>query len=152
MFNKIVVLVLVSLFLTVSFGPEMALAAEMPKPGDVVKTKNSPTVFYVDDGLANIPLDASAFAVRYKNNFGLIKTVSEDQIKPFASHHILNRVLSVAEGSIVMYYPNPTVYLIENGKKRGFTSWSAYVNRGYSNKDIQVVGTYHIYATGEAIK
>ncbi|MBI2356182.1 MAG: hypothetical protein HYV13_03190 [Candidatus Doudnabacteria bacterium] len=125
-----------------------ASAAVVIMPGDLVKTQNSSVVFYMDDAKQNLPLDASGFAIRYGSDFSKIKIVAESDIKPYTGHNFLNRMLSVPEGSLIMYYPDPTVYLVKNGMKQPFTSWQAFTSRGYKSSDIKLVGTYHVYATG----
>ena len=150
MINKLgFALIAVMLFEAVSLiQTPTAQAAYVAKPGDVIKVKTGRTVYYVDDQLQRIPLYADAFALRYNNDFSIVKNLTEAEVGGYNNELILNRELSDAPGSLIMYNVDQTVYLLENGVKRPFTSWDAFVKRGYASKQIKWVGFYHIYATG----
>ena len=126
-------------------------AAYEAKPGDVIKVTTGKTVYYVDDGLQRIPLSAEGFAIRYNNNFSVVKNLTEAEVKSFNNSMILNRETSSSNGSLIMYDIGQTVYLLENGMKRPFSSWEALTKRGYEASQIQWVGTYEIYATGPSL-
>jgi hypothetical protein len=126
--------------------------AYTPVPGDVIKVAASDAVFLVDDSLQRYPLSAGAFEVRYNNNFKLVKTVTEQEWGSYTTHFIINRALSHPAGSLVVYWQDPTIYLIENGYKRGFATWNAFASRGYSTSDIDYIGAYEAYPTGPVIK
>ncbi|MBI4363721.1 MAG: hypothetical protein HY545_02625 [Candidatus Doudnabacteria bacterium] len=145
-------LIALTLFEAVSLTQtQTAMAAYAVKPGDVIKANASATVYYVDDQLQRIPMYADAFAVRYNNDFSKVKNLTTAEVGSVNNDLILNREMSEAEGSLIMYDVGQTVYLIENGMKRPFTSWQAFINRGYSGSQIKWVGTYHLYATGPVI-
>lgn len=127
---------------------QTAQAAYTPKPGDVIKVSGTSIVYYVNDQLQRLPMYADAFEVRYNNNFFVVKNLTQAEVGEMSGNLILNRELSDAEGSVIMYDVGKTVYLIENGMKRPFTSWQAFASRGYKANQIKWVGAYHIYATG----
>jgi hypothetical protein len=129
-----------------------ASAAYIPVKGDLIKTAKSNTVYLVDDIGQRIPLSAGAFETRYNNNFGLIKTLTDTEVGGFTTHFIINSEQSHSSGSVVMYWQNPTIYLIENGYKRGFATWEAFSASGKSSADVHLVGEFEIYPTGQVIK
>ncbi|MFA5886647.1 MAG: hypothetical protein WC863_02590 [Patescibacteria group bacterium] len=57
------------------------------------------------------------------------------------------------DGSLLQARGNPGVWLIENGKKRGFTNYSAFVSRFKPSQIVKVeVNDLDYYATGEPIR
>lgn len=153
MLNKLgFALVAVMLFELVSLTQTpTAQAVYTAKPGDVIKVATGKTVYYVDDQLQRIPLSADGFTTRYNNNFAVVKNVTEAEVGSFNNGLILNRELSKPNGALIIYELGKTVYLLENGVKRPFTSWEAFAKRGYKANQIHWVGTYQIYATGAPI-
>jgi hypothetical protein len=126
--------------------------AYIPKSGDVIKVDASPAVFLVDDAGQRIPLSSQAFAIRYNNNFDLIRTVTEAEWGGYTTNFIINETQSRPNGSLIMYWQDPTIYLIENGYKRGFATWEAFSSRGYDVAQIHVVGQFELYPTGPLLK
>lgn len=134
---------------------QTASAAYSPTPGDLVRTQSDAGVYYIDDGNRLVAVSASAYKVRYNNDFAKIKVLPDRSLEKVLLNTdvMLNTATSVKEGSLIIYNTdNPTIYLVENGKKRGFTSWEAFTSRGYKMSQVQWVGTYTIYATGSVIK
>lgn len=136
------------------FSAQSAQAADYtPKAGDLIKTKTNPTVFLVDDQLTRWPVSAQAYAIRYHNNFTLIKIVADSQIGSFDPTGGLNSTSAEPEGTLVMYTTNnPTVYLLQNGFKRPFATFDAFTKAGHSMNQVKWIGTYDVYPTGSVIE
>jgi len=135
------------------FFAQSAHAASTPKPGDLIKTKTNATVFLVDDSLNRTALTREAYVVRYGNNWSLIKVVVDSQIGAYDYTGAINTTSSHASGSVIIYRTDkPEIYLLENGFKRPFVSWDAYLHSAYANQPINWVGTYEVYPTGSVIK
>jgi hypothetical protein len=129
-----------------------AQAAYSPIVGDLIRTNTNPTVYLVADDLVRIPLSAEAYAIRYGNNFFLVKYVDGAVIGNVPNHIALNAQTSKPNGTLIMYTTDkPTIYMVENGFKRPFASWDAFTSRGYSLYQVEWVGTYTTYATGQMI-
>lgn len=129
-----------------------AQAAYTPAPGDLIRTKTNPTVFLVADDSTRIPLSASAYAVRYGNDFSRILYVDDSVIGAYADHAALNAQTSKPNGTLIMYTTDkPIIYLIENGFKRPFATMDAFTKMGYTFNQVEWVGTYTTYATGKMI-
>jgi len=54
-------------------------------------------------------------------------------------------------GCLVKYTDSAAIYLVENGKKRQFTSWNAFVSNGYKSRPILIIPDTEIYETTEVI-
>jgi len=123
------------------FGPKFAHAQTyVPKVGDLIRTVSDPTVFLVDDQLNRIPVSADAYKIRYNNNFSLVKFVDPSQIGFFNP-----------SGGLDSLVADPNIYLLQNGFKRPFATFEAFVRSGLSNKPVRWVGTYDDYPTGSII-
>jgi hypothetical protein len=135
------------------FGPKFAHAQTyVPKVGDLIRTVSDPTVFLVDDQLNRIPVSADAYKIRYNNNFSLVKFVDPSQIGFFNPSGGLDSLVADPNGSLIIYTTNnPTIYLLQNGFKRPFATFEAFVRSGLSNKPVRWVGTYDDYPTGSII-
>ena len=139
--------------ITLLFVGFSANAAYTPKPGDVIKVESSATVYLVDDGGQRIPLSASAFEVRYNNNFSVVKTVTEAEMGVRSDNLILNRETSEPNGTLIMYQTEqPGIFLIENGYKRVFSTWEGFTARGYTFSQVTWVGAYTVFPTGVPIQ
>lgn len=136
------------------YVPQAGLpAVTLVKAGDLIKTKTNPTVFLVDDQLTRWPVSAQAYAVRYNNNFTLVKIVADNEIGTFDPTSGINSTQAEADGSLIIYTTDrPTIYLLQNGFKRPFATWDSFTSRGYSTSKLIWVGTYDIYPTGSIIK
>ena len=129
-------------------------AAYVAKPGDLLRTVNDPTVVLVMDDGTRVPLSADAYAVRYNNNFSLVKTVTEAERGTYDSMNItLNHLTSLAPSTVFIYeVDQPGIYKVENGFKRLFMTWSGFEAAGYSLNDVQWVGEYTWYPTGAPVQ
>lgn len=131
----------------------MASAAYTPVPGDLIKVETSPTVYLVDDAGQRIALSASAYEVRYNNNFSLVKTVTEAEMGTRNTNLLLNRETSVPNGTLIIYETDqPGIFLVENGYKRVFSTWQGFTAMGYDFNDVTWVGRYTMYPTGTPIQ
>lgn len=132
---------------------DKAEAAYTPQPGDVVKTAANPTVFLIDDSLARIPLSADAYAVRYNNDFSIIKVVTVAELGNWSDSFTLNEMSSAKSGSLIIYQTDrPTIYLVENGYKRPIATYEKFLAQGYKVSDVQWVAQYAIFPTGAPIQ
>jgi hypothetical protein len=75
MFKKSLVL---GSLLSLVFMASTASAAYTAKAGDLLRTADDATVVLVMDNGSRIPVSAEGFAIRYNNNFGLVKTVTTE--------------------------------------------------------------------------
>jgi len=141
-------LVLICLgFHSLSFS--QAQAAYVAKAGDLIKVAGgSNTVYLVDDIGQRIPLSAEAYRIRYNNDFSLVQSLTEEEVAGRTNHFLINETLSHKEGTLIKYWNSPTIYLLEDGFKRGFTSWDSFEDAGYKLSNVQLVGEYEIYPTG----
>ena len=81
---------------------EKAQAAYTPAPGDLIRTKTNPTVFLIADDATRVPLSASAYEVRYGNNFSKVLYVDQSVIGTSADHSALNAQTSKPNGTLIM--------------------------------------------------
>ncbi len=150
MAKKISVLVLVLLGLQLITASQTQ-AAYTPKAGDLIKVKGGNTVFLVDDVWQRIPLNAEAFAIRYNNQFSKVLELTEVEVGGKVDSWIINGEASHADGTIIKYWNDSTIYLLNGGFKHGFASWEAFTASGHNIADLELVGDYEVYPTGATI-
>ena len=122
--------------------------AYSPVPGDLVKTAHNPTVYLVDDNGQRIPMEAKAFAIRYNNNFSLVKIVTAFELGSFATYLRIDGADSHPDGSLVVYsLDNGTVYMLDHGYKHPVGSWDTLQSQGYDLSHIQWIGELETYPT-----
>lgn len=130
-------------------APTAQAASYIPKPGDLIKTQSSLTVFLVDDNLQKMPVSFAGYVTRYGNNWSLVKTIADSELGAYNPYLVLGATNSHKSGTLIMYTTNnPTIYLLENGVKHGFTNMQALTSRGYNTSKVEWVGTYETYPTG----
>lgn len=128
-------------------------AAYTAKPGDLLRTASDQTVVLVMDNGTRMTISADGYAVRYNNNFGLIKVVTLAERGTYNSDFILNPSSSLTSGTVFMYEMNqPGIFLIENGYKRLFSTWNGFEAAGHKLSDVEWVGQYTLYPTGTPVK
>lgn len=152
MFKKSLVLA-VMFFGFMVFAPN-AGAYYTAVPGDLLRTANDATVVLVMDDGTRVPLAAEAFAVRYGNNFSLVKVVTTEERGAYNSDTLtLNALTSLPNGTVFMHNFNmPGIYVIDNGIKRLFTTWTGFESLGYDMNDVQWVGQHTVYPTGTPVQ
>ena len=150
MFNKSVIL---TLFLGLIAVAPVASAGYVASPGDLLRTAENPTVVLVMDNGNRIPISADGYAVRYNNNFGLVKVVTLAERGNYSSDFIINSASSLASGTVFMYEINqPGIFQIENGYKRLFMTWTGFETAGNRLSDVEWIGLYTMYPTGVPIQ
>jgi hypothetical protein len=128
-------------------------AAYTPQPGDVVRTAENSTVFLIDDQNTRIPLSADAYAMRYNNDFSLVKIVTAAELGNWSNVFTLNQKSSVPNGTLIIYKTDkPTIYLVENGFKRPIATYQKFLSLGYSMGTVQWVGQHSVFPTGAPIQ
>jgi hypothetical protein len=147
-------IIVVSMLLAFAFMGSTASAAYVAVPGDLLRTADDATVVVVMDNNSRVPVSADAFLVRYNNNFGLVKTVTLAERGNYNSDlQTINSMSSLASGTVFIYeVDQPGIFLIDNGFKRLFSTYTGFENAGYSLKNVQWAGTYTSYPTGTSIQ
>ena len=150
MFRKSLVL---SLLFALTAVAHTAGAGYTAVPGDLLRTAEDQTVVLVMDNGSRMPISADGYALRYNNNFGLVKVVTLAERGAYNSDFILNPSSSLASGTVFMYEMNqPGIFLIENGYKRLFSTWNGFEAAGNNLSDIEWVGLYSLYPTGTPVQ
>ena len=143
---------LLSLSLGLVFVSNVASAGYTAVRGDLLRTADDATVVLVLDDNSRIPVSAEGFALRYNNNFGLVKTVTATERGTYDSNLVLGRMNSLANGTVFMYDLNqPGIYKIDNGFKRLFMTWSGFLSDGQNLNNVQWVGSHALYPTGSPV-
>ena len=150
MFRKSLILSMLFALIAIAHS---ASADYTAKPGDLLRTDADQTVVLVMDNGSRVAISASAYAVRYNNNFGLVKVVTLAERGSYNSDYILNTESSLISGTVFMYDLNqPGIFRIENGYKRLFSTWTGFEAAGNNLKDVQWVGQYTMYPTGTPVQ
>ncbi|MBU1627255.1 fibronectin type III domain-containing protein, partial [bacterium] len=119
-----------------------------PVEGDLIKSPNASTIYLIKNGRKWPILNESVFHAMCWD-LANVKEFSEDILNRYPTASIVG-----GEGSLLKNSSASTVYLIENGKKRPFFSWDAFVKNGYKQEDIFDEATANIlglYPDGETI-
>lgn len=123
-------------------------------PGDLLRTASDATVVVVMDDLTRVPISADAYAMRYNNNFSLIKRVTTEERGSYNSSTLtINAMMSLPNGTVYMHnFSKNGIYVIDNGFKRLFTTWSGFEGSGHDFNDVEWVGPYTVYPTGPPVQ
>jgi len=149
MFKKSLVL---SMLMSMTMFVSGASAAYMAVPGDLLRTADDATVVLVMDNLQRVPISADGFAKRYNNDFSRVKVVTLAERGSF-SGDALNHLTSLTSGTVFMYELNqPGIYLVDNGFKRLFMTWTGFEANGHNFNDVIWVGDYTMYPTGAPVQ
>jgi hypothetical protein len=91
--------------------------------------------------------------MRYSNNFSLVKIVTTEERGAYNGDMLtLNTMTSLPNGTVFMHnFNQPGIYVIDNGVKRLFTTWTGFEALGYDLNDVQWVGQHTLYPTGNPI-
>jgi hypothetical protein len=144
----------VAMLLGVVFVAHSASAAFVAKPGDLLRTASDQTVVLVMDNGTRIPVSADGFALRYNNNFGLVKTVTDAERGDYTGNALtLSASNSLAPGSVFLYNTNqPGIYIIQDGQKRLFSTLAGFNAGGNNLNLVQWAGQFTEYPTGVPIQ
>jgi hypothetical protein len=130
-----------------------ASASYIAQPGDLLRTMDDATVVLVMDNGSRMPISADGYALRYNNNFGLVKVVTAGERGSYSSDMIINNATSLTSGTVFMYEVNqPGFFVIENGFKRMFSTWTGFEAAGHNLKDVEWIGLYTQYPTGTPVQ
>lgn len=127
-------------------------AAYTPVVGDLLRTPEDATVVLVLDNGVRTPISADAYKVRYNNNFSLVKTVTLSERGSYSGDS-LNAALSLTNGTLFIYdFNQPGIFIVENGFKRLFSTWTGFEAGGHNLNNVQWVGQYTLYPTGAPVQ
>lgn len=148
MFKKSLVL---SAFMGLMLVSTAGAQSYVAKPGDLLRTADDATVVLVLDNGNRVPISADGYAKRYNNDFSLVKTVTASERGSY-SGDALNSLTSLHSGQVFMYeLDEPGIFIVDNGFKRLFSSWTGFEAMGHSFDDIIWVGSYTLYPTGTPV-
>ena len=119
-----------------------------------VHGKSASAVFYVEDGKLRAIQSAEIYQGLFNDSdWSLVTWVPDDLLDKFTYPlgEMVIRTDIHPNGCLVRYADSSAVYLIENGKKRPFTSWNAFVANGYEDRPILIIPDTEIYETTEVI-
>jgi len=149
MFKKSLVL---SMLLGLTVFVSGASAAYVAVPGDLLRTAEDQTVVLVLDNGVRTPISADAYAMRYNNDFSLVKTVTLAERGSYSGDS-LNSMSSLRSGTVFMYeLDQPGIYLVDNGFKRLFMTWTGFEANGHNFNDVEWAGNYTLYPTGTPVQ
>lgn len=116
--------------------------------------KDSSAVFYVEDNKLRAIKSGEIYQQLFNDpNWELVTWMPDDLLSKFA--YPLGDLIASADvhpnGSLVKYADSAAVYLIEGGKKRSFTSWSALTANGYGNRKIFTIPSTETYEDGAVV-
>ncbi|MFZ2969793.1 MAG: hypothetical protein WA063_01450, partial [Minisyncoccia bacterium] len=97
--------------------------------GSLLESINDPKVYLIENGKKRWFTSAAAFisgGYKWEN----ITQVLPDELSIYSNGENISALGSKPNGSLIKA-SGPEVYLIENGKKRWFTSAAAFISRGY---------------------
>ena len=128
-------------------------SAYTPQTGDLLRTADDATIVLVMDDGRRLPVSAEGYAIRYQNNFGLVKTVTSAERGSYSSNLVLGKENSIPSGSVFMYdFNQPGIYLVQNGFKRLFSTYGGFLAGGYDLNNVQWIGQYTEYPTGAPVQ
>lgn len=116
--------------------------------------KSASAVFVVSDGKLRPIKSATVYQALYKDpKWKLVKWIPDNMLSKF--NYPIGDMVSDStihpNGTVVKYATSSTLYLIEGGKKRAFTSWSAYTANRYQNANVVTIPDTETYADGANI-
>jgi len=119
-----------------------------------VHGKSASAVFYVEDGKLRAVQSAEIYQDLFNDSdWSLVTWVPDDLLDKFT--YPLGEMIITTDihpnGCLVKYTDSAAIYLVENGKKRQFTSWNAFVSNGYKGRPILIIPDTEIYETTEVI-
>ena len=116
--------------------------------------KNASAVFVVSDNKLRPIKSAAIYQALYNDpKWTLVRWIPDNMLFRF-SYPLGDMVKSSdthPNGTIIKHAASPALYLIENGKKRAFTSWNAFTANRYRKANIVTVADTKIYADGANI-
>ena len=123
--------------------------------GSLVKTANSPAVYFIEKGkLRVIPDEATFLALNFK--WEAINVISQDEFDEYPKGLPLRQILGavLAEGTLAKSDQSPAVFLITEGAKRVFHDAYSFEVLGYDWDNVHTVTTFVLdqYPAGEQIK
>ncbi len=101
--------------------------------GTLAKTASEPTVYILEDGWKR-PIISEEVFKRLGYQWNKICVLSEEE----ATSYTLGWPLVYSSGNIVYQGPGSTVYLIEDGKKREFTSAGVFLTLGFDWNNLKL--------------
>lgn len=116
------------------------------RDGTVVKTASSSIVYIIDNNIKHPFCTAETYeALGYTWN--TILEVPTSDLPSQTGSEVCLRLIGF-EGALVRSASNTTVYLIENGKKRPFTSNNAFISHGFKEGHIAITADLAGFPTG----
>ena len=119
-----------------------------------VHGKDASAVFFVSDGKLR-PIKSGEIYQQLFNDtkWTRVVWVPDDLLSKFAYPlgDIIDNSAIHLSGSIVKYADSPAVYLLENGKKRIFTSWDNFLGNGYKKTSIITISKIEKYEDGGVV-
>ncbi|MDP2692652.1 MAG: hypothetical protein Q8O88_03380 [bacterium] len=119
-------------------GDDLGVSAGAIIEGNVVKASDNPTVYKIEGGKKR-PFNSGQVFLGLGFSWADIKIVSIVSLANLDDGDPMEFVATaddIREGSVVKSTDSPAVYLIENGKRRAFTSGQAFESRGYKWNEI----------------
>jgi peptidoglycan hydrolase-like protein with peptidoglycan-binding domain len=118
--------------------------------GDLLKTKNDPTVYLLEDGKLRPILNGQIFERRgfAWSNIKVVNNLNDYSIGDVLGYD--DGVLS--DGDLVKTTDHPRVYLLEDGKKRPIENEKAFNERGFDWSNIIEVNDLSVYPDGGLIQ
>ncbi len=122
-------------------GDDLGVSTGTIVDGSVVKTSDSPVVYLIESGKKRPFTSGQAFlGLGYAwSKIQIVSTASLANLEEGEPVDFMPTAKDVREGSVIKSSDNPAVYLIENGKKRPFTTGQAFESRGYKWNEILVL-------------
>jgi len=114
--------------------------ANMPE-GRLVRSTDDPTVYYLyqrSDGYRKLAIPASIFTSYPNNRWERVITMGDKELA------------AIPESKLIKATGDPSVYVLENGRKRALSSETIFTSRGYRWSDVVDVNAEHLdyYPTG----
>ncbi len=116
--------------------------------------KATSAVFVVSEGKLRPIKSAAVYQALFKDpKWKLVKWIPDKLLVKFAYPlgDVVESTTAHLDGTIVKYPDAGTLYLIQEGKKRAFTSWSAYTANRYQNVNIVIIPKTETYPDGANI-
>ncbi|TSC94873.1 MAG: Wsc4p [Parcubacteria group bacterium Athens1014_10] len=116
--------------------------------------KDASAVFFVSDNKLRAIKSGEIYQKLFNDQkWTRVTWVPDDLLSKFAYPlgDLIDSSMSRPNGCIVKYADFSAIYLIENGKKRGFKSWDNFLNNGYKKSLIITIPKIENYTDGEMI-